>query len=222
MKIIFDLFPVILFFLAYRYFDLYTATGVLMVASAGQIGWLWLRQHRIETLHLVTLGLVLVFGGLTLLLHDKQFIMWKPTLVNGLFAMAFLATQWWGEQPLIERLIGGQMLAPRWLWRRLNLAWVGFFLGLGALNLWVAARFWQAQTAWLEAAGMTQAPEPFACETYTGLVAQLCLHAQTAEQDWVNFKLFGLFGLTFLFVIAQGVVLSRYAQVPGDSDAVRD
>lgn len=216
MQLLFDLFPLLLFFIAYRYADLYTATAVIMVASLLQIGWNWWRKHRVETMHLVTLGLVLVFGGLTLALHDKQFIMWKPTLVNWLFAGVFLVTQWWGNKTLIERMLGAQLLAPAWLWRRLNLAWAGFFMALGLLNLWVADRFWQAQAAWVNAAQLTQAPDNFPCDTYAGAAVQLCLQAQAMEQDWANFKVFGLLGLTLLFVLLQGIVLSRYAQAVED------
>jgi len=176
MKLLFDFFPIILFFAAYKLQGIYVATLVAIVATFVQVGWLWLRHRRVETMHLVTLGLIVVFGGATLYLHDEQFIKWKPTVINWLFGLAFLASQFVGNKPFIQRMMGGNIELPPSVWARLNLSWALFFLFLGAANLFVV----------------------YAFDTDT----------------WVNFKLFGMLGLTLAFVIVQAFFLSRYLPEP--------
>ena len=172
MKFFFDLLPVILFFAAFKLAGIYVATAVAIAASVIQVAYLWWRHRRVETMHLVTMGLILVLGGATLLLHDETFIKWKPSVVNWAFAAAFLISQYWGERPLVRRMLDSKMVLPDATWTRLNLSWVIFFTALGAANLVVA----------------------YTVDTAT----------------WVNFKLFGMMGLTFLFVIGQAVFLSRH------------
>lgn len=172
MKFITDLFPVILFFIAYKMYDIYVATAVAIVASICQVGLSWFRHKHVEKMHLITMGLLIFFGGLTLILQDPLFIKWKPTVVNWLFAVAFFGSQFIGEKSLIERMMGGNIALPHRIWVKLNIAWISFFTFSGALNLYVAFNF--------------------------------------EEATWVNFKLFGLMGLTIAFIIAQALYLSRY------------
>ncbi len=106
MKLLIDFFPILLFFIAYKLAGIYVATGVAIAAAALQVGWSWWRHRRVETMHLITLALLVVFGGLTIALQDPIFVMWKPTLVNWLFAAAFLGSQLIGQRPLIERMMG--------------------------------------------------------------------------------------------------------------------
>ena len=105
MQLLFDFLPVIAFFVAYKLADIYVATLVIIVATVVQVAVHWLRTRRVNPMHLVSAGLVLVFGGLTLAIRDAAFIMWKPTIVNWLFAAAFFASQWrwFGGQPLVQR-----------------------------------------------------------------------------------------------------------------------
>ncbi len=176
MKMFFDFFPIILFFVAYKFQGIYVATMVAIAATFVQVGWVWLRHRRVETMHLVTLGLIVVFGGATLYLHDEQFIKWKPTVINWLFGVAFLASQYIGRKPFIQRMMANNIELPERVWYRLNLSWALFFLFLGGVNLFVIYTF----------------------DTDT----------------WVNFKLFGMLGLTFAFVLLQAVFLSRYLPEP--------
>ncbi|HHJ14320.1 MAG TPA: septation protein A [Gammaproteobacteria bacterium] len=172
MKFLYDFFPILLFFIAYKLGDIYVATGVAIAAAAVQTAVFWLRHRRFEKMHLVTFGLLLFFGGMTLALRDPVFIMWKPSVVNWLFAAVFLGSHWIGGKPIIERMMGHAVRAPHGVWLRLSWMWIGFFVFAGLLNLYVAYSF--------------------------------------SEETWVNFKLFGMLGLTFAFVIAQGVYMSRY------------
>ena len=186
MKLLLDFFPILLFFTAYKFGPaltpadypwlkenpIYLATLVAIAASVLQVAYTWSRNRKVENMHLVSLVLIVVFGGATLYLRDPQFIKWKPTVLNWLFGAVFLGSQMFGERTVIERMLGGQLELPGQVWRRLNLAWAVFFIVIGCVNLYVAYEF--------------------------------------EEQDWVNFKLFGMLGLTFLFVILQSFYLSRY------------
>ncbi|WP_295405282.1 septation protein A [uncultured Thiocystis sp.] len=213
MKLLIDFLPILLFFIVYKLTDIYVATGVAITAAALQVGWFWLRHRRVETMHLVTLALLAVFGGLTLALHDPIFVMWKPTLVNWLFAAAFLGSQAIGKRTLIERMMGHAIEIPSDIWARLNLLWAGFFIFLGLTNLFVvysASGFFDAQQALIGASGQTAINLSDCASTYAGELLALCQVAKDGEDVWVNFKLFGMMGMTLAFVIAQGFYLARH------------
>ena len=145
-KLLFDFFPIILFFIAFKLEDdpkrgLMVATAVIIAATVVQIGYMRIRHGRIEKLHLVTLVLVVVLGGLTLALDDERFIKWKPTLVNWAFALVFLGSQYIGSKPIVRRLMESRVTLPDAAWTRLNFGWIGFFVLLGGANLYVAHRY---------------------------------------------------------------------------------
>lgn len=155
--------------------DIYTATAVLIIVTLGQTAWLWVRHRRVEKLPLFTAALVLLLGGATLFFQDPLFVKWKPTVVNWLFALAFIGSYWIGKQTLLERMLGGQLQLPPLVWVKLTFAWALFFLVMGVANLYVAFRF--------------------------------------DENTWVNFKLFGMLGMTVLFVLAQALYMSRHLKL---------
>jgi len=140
MKFLFDLFPVALFFVAINVWDIYIATGVAIAATFAQVGWLVLRRKKVEPMLWASLGIIVVFGGLTLYLRDKTFILWKPTVLYWLFA-AVLAGGALAGRNLIRALLSQQMRLPDPVWARLNWAWVGFFVFMGFANLLVAFNF---------------------------------------------------------------------------------
>jgi len=171
MKILIEFLPIIIFFAAYKAFDIYVATTTAIVAALLQVIYdrIWLR--RWVNSHLLTFAVIGIFGGATLLLQDEVYIKWKPTVLNGLFALAFLGSQFIGERTLVERMLGGQLALTSTQWKRLNLAWVVFFISCSLLNIYVMRNF--------------------------------------DTETWVNFKLFGLFGLTFAFILGQVLFVSR-------------
>ncbi|MCX7150151.1 MAG: septation protein A [Rhodocyclales bacterium] len=141
MKFLFDLFPIILFFAAFKAFDIYVATSVVIAATTAQIGWVWHRHGKVDTMLWVSLALVVVFGGATLILHDETFIKWKPTVLYWLFAVTlFCSARFFGKN-LIRAMLDKQVQLPETLWSRLNFAWMGFFAVMGVLNLYVAFNF---------------------------------------------------------------------------------
>lgn len=196
-KLLFDLFPVIIFFIAYKLGDanpeatrsfmagiglpqptgvddkpgIYLATLVAILASIGQIGWVKLRGRAVETMLWVSLGIIILFGGATLWLQDENFIKWKPTVLYWVFAAAIFGAALFGRN-LIRSLMRTQMELPDAAWSRLNASWGGFFAFMGIANLVVAFNF--------------------------------------STDAWVNFKLFGSLGLMLLFVIGQSLMLAKY------------
>lgn len=199
MKILFDLFPVILFFATFKYSEknpefaatwvgtllnsatvdlkmapILLATVVVIAATIGQIIWVRLRHGKVDKMLWISLGLVVVFGGMTLAFQDESFIKWKPTILYWVFAasMAFSAVVL--KKNAIKAMLGEQMVLPEDVWQKVNFSWISFFSGMGFLNLYIAYNF---------------------------------------ETDvWVNFKLFGGMGLLLVFVIAQGMMLSKYVE----------
>lgn len=215
MKFLFDVFPVILFFAAYKLQGIYAATVVAIGASALQVAWMRWRHGRTERMHLVTLGLLLLFGGMTLALRDPTFVMWKPSIVNWLFALVFLGGHLIGDKPLVQRLMGHAVTAPTVVWRRLNLAWVTFFVVSGLVNLYVVyigSGFYEAKEALIAASGVPEVDLAACAEQFSGSVLGLCEHAHAAESAWVDFKLFGMMGMTLVFVLGQAFYLARHIE----------
>lgn len=212
MKLLADFFPILLFFLAYKLYDIYVATAVAIAASVIQVAASWYRHHRVEKMHLATLGLLVVFGGLTIALQDRTFIMWKPSIVNWLFAAVFLASHFVGDKPLVQRMMSHAIEVPRLVWSRLNQLWVLFFIALGAANLYVARDFFVAEARLQAATGARDIDITRCAELFQGAALALCREAQQLEESWVNFKLFGMLGLTVVFVVAQAFYLARHVQ----------
>jgi intracellular septation protein len=199
MKFLFDLFPVILFFAAFKISEKFpddaaawlgqwlgaeavtsaqapilVATVVVILATFVQIGWVWLRHGKVDKMLWISLVLVVVFGGMTLLFKDESFIKWKPTILYWVFAGSMGIAALVFKKNAIRSMLGEQMQLPDAVWTRVNLSWIAFFLFMGAANLFVAFNF--------------------------------------PTDVWVNFKLFGGMGLLLAFALAQGVVLSKYLE----------
>jgi intracellular septation protein len=198
MKFLFDLLPVLLFFAAYKFAGaspdashelvlrvlgdnisasqapILVATAVAIVATIGQVLWLIARGRKVEVMLWISLGIIVVFGGATIYLHDATFIKWKPTVLYWMFALTLGVSALFLKRNLIRKLMQPQMELPDAVWSRLNASWIGFFVVMGILNLYVAYTY--------------------------------------SEETWVDFKLYGGMGLMFLFVLAQGFMLSRHIE----------
>ena len=144
MQILIDFLPIVVFFAVYQMADLYAATAALIVVMAVQIAYQWLRDRTVNKMLLTSGILVAVFGGITLLFREPLFIQWKPTVVNWLFAAAFLGSRYVGDKTLTERIMGHAVELDLSMWRQLNLMWVGNFTFLGAANLYVVFNYEEA------------------------------------------------------------------------------
>jgi intracellular septation protein len=140
MKFLFDFFPVILFFIAFKVANIYVATGVAIAATFAQVAWLKIRKRKIEPMLWASLAIIAVFGGATLLLQDETFIKWKPTVLYWLFGLVLAGAALAGRN-LIRVMLSKQMQMTDPIWARMNLSWIGFFAFMGALNLYVAYNF---------------------------------------------------------------------------------
>jgi intracellular septation protein len=211
MKLLFDFFPIILFFVSYyqAHFLIENtvigqlldpakpdfinatilATAVAIIASFLQVAIHWFKTHRFERMHIFSLVLISVLGGITIFLGNPAFIQWKPTILNWLFAIIFLGSMVVGEKPIIQRMMGEHIALPEPVWKTLNLSWIAFFFISGSANLYVAFYY-----------NLDGSPE-------------------TRMDTWVNFKLFGLMGLTIAFVILQSLYLSRHIIEKDEDDA---
>lgn len=172
MQFLFDLFPVILFFVAFKFFGIYTATAVAMVATIAQIIYSKIRHGKVEKMLLISGVIITVFGGATLLLKDPTFIQWKPTVLYWLFSASLVGGQLIFKKNIIRNMMEKQISLPEAVWAKLNFSWAALFLALGFLNLYVAFNY--------------------------------------SQNAWVNFKLFGVTGIMFVFIILQTLVLNKY------------
>lgn len=172
MKFLFDLFPVILFFIAFKFFGIFTATAVAIVATLAQIVYSKIRHGVVDKMLLMSGVIITVFGGATLLLKDPKFIQWKPSILYWLFTAGLLGSQLFFNKNPMRNMMEKQVSLPDAVWSKLNIAWAMLFLALGFLNLYVAFNY--------------------------------------SQDTWVNFKLFGITGIMFLFIIMQTLLISKY------------
>ncbi len=183
MKLLFDLFPLLIFFGAFKFYDIFIATAAAIIATFIQVGVFWTKHRRFETIHILTLVIITLFGGLTILLKDDIFIKWKPTIVNWLFSGVIVSMLMFSRKSALEFIMGKQIKLPGPIWRRLNWAWALFFLVLGGLNLYIAFYY------------------------------NLDADPEVRTATWVNFKVFWLFGLTMVFAVAQMFFISKHIQL---------
>lgn len=172
MKQFLDFLPLVVFFVVYKMYDIFIASGALIAASALVLGYTWIRYRKVEKMMLLTFVMVAIFGSLTMYYHNAEFIKWKVTVIYGLFAIALLVSQFVLGKPLVQRMLGKELTLPTHIWNNLNIAWALFFLVCGLANIYIA--FWLPQNV------------------------------------WVNFKVFGLTGLTLVFTLLSGVYVYRH------------
>lgn len=141
MKFLFDYFPIICFFIAYKLWGIYVATAVAMVTSALQLTFYWIKHRRFEKLHVITFAFIMILGSMTLIFHKAIFIKWKPTIVYWIFGAVLLGSHFIGKKTVMHRMLNDKITLPKKIWSRLNLSWAIFFLLLGVLNLYVVYHY---------------------------------------------------------------------------------
>lgn len=181
MQILVDYLPILIFFGAYFYEGIYFATAVLMAVMPVVLVLQWIMTRKLNKIYAASTLLVLVLGTATLLLRNPQFLYWKPTVLNWAIALVFLASQYVGAKPMVQRMLESAAQLQADQWRRLNMIWVVFFVTIGGLNLYVAYTY--------------------------------------SEPTWVKFKLFGMLGITVVFIVIQTLWLTASI---GENDAPDD
>ncbi len=141
MKLLIDFFPILLFFAAFKVAGIYVATSVAIVATVLQIAYLRWKNGRVEPVQWLSLAVIVLFGGATLIAHNDEFIKWKPTVLYWIMGATLVIGQVFFNKNFIQKLMGAQLSLPAQAWRTVNWSWAGFFAGMGALNLWVAFNF---------------------------------------------------------------------------------
>ena len=189
MKILFDFFLAILFYIVYKYTGdvtwlyqtaipetqgMVNGVFVMILATILQLAYNWFRHSKVEKMHIVTLVLVVVFGSITIYLEDPVYLFWKVSIINWLFALVFAGSHFFGKHIIIKRMMSHAITLPEIIWTRLSIMWIIFFSVVGIINLLVAYRF--------------------------------------DFDTWMDFKLFGLMGMTIGFIIIQAIYLSRHAE----------
>ncbi len=206
MKLLFDFFPILLFFLTFKIAGMYEmasfklvtqlvggyvsgdgikadqgpimlATIVAIVAAVIQISYVKLRGRKVDLMLWISFFVITIFGCLTIYFHNETFIMWKPTIIYWMQAAVFLVALFIFKKNLIQEVMQSQIQLPALVWKRLCLAWIAFFIVIGGLNLVAAFVIFKGNTA-----------------------------------AWVNFKTFGMTGLLFAFFVAQTFYLSKYME----------
>lgn len=147
MKQLLEFIPLAIFFIFYKMYDIFSATKALMIATALAVLISWLWQRKLDKMALFTFFMVEIFGALTLIFHNDEFIKWKVTIIYVLFGLVLMASQWFMEKPLIQKMLGKELVLPEMCWRRLNTAWAIFFVCCGLLNIYFA--FWLSQSTWV-------------------------------------------------------------------------
>ena len=141
MKFLFDLFPIILFFIVFKLYGIYEATAAAILATLAQVGWAYLKSKKIEKTLWINLGLIIVFGGATLLLRDETFIKWKPTVLYWVFSTAIICGHYVFRRNIIRMMMGKNMSLPDTIWVKVNFSWAIFFFLMGLLNILFAFNF---------------------------------------------------------------------------------
>lgn len=147
MKSLLDFAPAVAFFVAWWQYDIYIATGAVMVALLLVVAAYWLIDHKLHKMHAFAAAAALIFGSLTLALQDPAFIQFKPSLVYACFGCILLGSHVIGDRVLLQRLPQHVLVMPDTHWRRLNAAWAVFFLGVAATNYIVATTM--SETVWV-------------------------------------------------------------------------
>ncbi|MDI3380520.1 septation protein A [Xenophilus aerolatus] len=147
MKLLLDFFPILLFFGAFKLYGIYVATGVLMAGTVVQMAIVYATEKRLQPMQKATLALILVFGTLTLVLHDDRFIKWKPTVLYGAMAVGLAVALWALRKNFLKMLLGSQLQLPERIWNQLNVAWIVYCVFMAAINAYVALYF--STDAWV-------------------------------------------------------------------------
>ena len=211
MKFLLDFGPIILFFIVYKYYGLYAAIYAMIASTFVQIMYSRFSTGKFVTSQVLTFALLVVFGGISIILRDPAFVMWKVSVLYVIFAAVLIGSNYVGRKTLLERMMGKELQLPRATWVNLTWFWSLGFIIIAAINAFFVNIALSARNEFLNA-GVQIDPKidlaNFDCRQ--SAIESLCIAAQSSEEAWVNFKLFGTLGLTLLLIVITVLMLSKH------------
>ena len=211
MKFLLDFGPIVLFFIVYKYYGLYAAIYAMIASTFVQIMYSRVTTGKFVTSQVLTFALLVVFGGISIILRDPAFVMWKVSVLYVIFALVLIGSNYVGSKTLLERMMGKELQLPRNTWVNLTWFWSLGFIVIAIINAFFVNTALSARNQFLNG-GVLVDPKidlkNFDCSQSP--LENLCLIAQSSEESWVNFKLFGTLGLTLVLIIITVLMLSKH------------
>ena len=211
MKFLLDFGPIVLFFIVYKYYGLYAAIYAMIASTFVQIMYSRVTTGKFVTSQVLTFALLVVFGGISIVLRDPAFVMWKVSVLYVIFAAVLIGSNYIGSKTLLERMMGKELQLPRNTWVNLTWFWSLGFIIIAIINAFFVNTALSARNLFLNSGSITDPKidlKNFDCSQSP--LESVCLIAQSAEESWVNFKLFGTLGLTLVLVIITVLMLSKH------------
>ena len=209
-KLIIDFLPIVLFFVVYKNYGIYPAIYSMIAATAVQILFTKISTGKYEKSHLITFALLVIFGGITLIFNDPAFIMWKVSVLYVIFALVLIGSVFIGEKTLLQRMLGKEINIPKNSWKNITWLWGIGFLVIALINAVYVNSALVARSTFLSTANISGEIELQEFNCSISPFSDTCFIAQQTEDAWVNFKLFGTLGLTFLLLIITLLMISKY------------
>jgi len=211
MKFLLDFGPIVLFFIVYKYYGLYAAIYAMIASTFVQIMYSRVTTGKFVTSQVLTFALLVVFGGISIVLRDPAFVMWKVSVLYVIFALVLIGSNYIGSKTLLERMMGKELQLPRNTWVNLTWFWSLGFIIIAIINAFFVNTALSARNLFLNSGSITDPKidlKNFDCSQSP--LESLCLIAQSSEESWVNFKLFGTLGLTLVLIIITVLMLSKH------------
>ncbi|MDC0597112.1 septation protein IspZ [Candidatus Pseudothioglobus singularis] len=211
MKFLLDFGPIVLFFIVYKYYGLYAAIYAMIASTFVQIMYSRVTTGKFVTSQVLTFALLVVFGGISIVLRDPAFVMWKVSVLYVIFAAVLIGSNYIGSKTLLERMMGKELQLPRNTWVNLTWFWSIGFIIIAIINAFFVNTALSARNLFLSSGSIVDPKidlKNFDCSQSP--LESLCLIAQSSEESWVNFKLFGTLGLTLVLIVITVLMLSRH------------
>ena len=211
MKFLLDFGPIVLFFIVYKYYGLYAAIYAMIASTFVQIMYSRVTTGKFVTSQVLTFALLVVFGGISIVLRDPAFVMWKVSVLYVVFAAVLIGSNYIGSKTLLERMMGKELQLPRNTWVNLTWFWSIGFIIIAIINAFFVNTALSARNLFLNSGSIVDPKidlKNFDCSQSP--LESLCLIAQSSEESWVNFKLFGTLGLTLVLIIITVLMLSKH------------
>jgi len=211
MKFLLDFGPIVLFFIVYKYYGLYAAIYAMIASTFVQIMYSRATTGKFVTSQVLTFALLVVFGGISIVLRDPAFVMWKVSVLYVIFAAVLIGSNYVGNKTLLERMMGKELHLPRNTWVNLTWFWSLGFILIAIINAFFVNAALSARNLFLNSGTIVDPKidlKNFDCSQ--SRLENLCLVAQSSEESWVNFKLFGTLGLTLVLIIITVLMLSKH------------